>query len=197
MPKVSAEYQAQMGAIDGHNFRRQSGRGTAALEKVCVTRRSKDRIFINIVGWILVNIYLALKYFVWAGEAKKSSAEIQEKIALALINNQWQHEAPTDSPNASPTMPQNDPVHCKKHPLYCSNICKYCHKHKTVYYCSKCSTPSAPKLREDKGRISGADKYQRGGYMHFCRGECFRLHKCGHVPKRRRIKLSQNGELEL
>ena len=58
-PKVSAEYQKQMGAVDGHNFRRQSGRGTASLEKVCVTRSSKDRIFINIVGWVLINMYLA------------------------------------------------------------------------------------------------------------------------------------------
>jgi hypothetical protein len=34
-PKVSSEYQTRMWAIDGHNYRRQSGKSTASLEKVC------------------------------------------------------------------------------------------------------------------------------------------------------------------
>ena len=76
-PKVSSEYQSRMGAIDGHNNRRQSGRGTAPLEKMCVTRNTKDRIFISIVSWVLINIYLIQKHFLWGGADKKSSAELQ------------------------------------------------------------------------------------------------------------------------
>ena len=52
-PMISAEYQDKMGAIDNHNWRRQSGKGTEALERVCVTNSSKDRIFINVV-WVYV-----------------------------------------------------------------------------------------------------------------------------------------------
>ena len=87
-PKVSSEYQRNMGAIDSHNFRRQSGRGTKALEKVCVTRNAKDRVFINIIGWILANIYLAKKHFEWGGLEQKSNVEVQEAVAMALIKNQ-------------------------------------------------------------------------------------------------------------
>jgi hypothetical protein len=79
-----------MGAIDGHNYR-----GTASLEKACVTNDAKNRIFINVVGWALINIYLAKKYFEWGGQDvhKKASAEVQEEaIALALIHNQWLEE---------------------------------------------------------------------------------------------------------
>ena len=72
-PKVSSEYQQQMGAVDAHNFRRQSGRSTASLEKVCVTRNGKDRVFINIVGWILVNVYLAKKHCMWRPRTQKFS----------------------------------------------------------------------------------------------------------------------------
>jgi hypothetical protein len=92
-PKVSAEHQGQMGAIDAsHNYRRQSGKGTASLEKVCVANDTKDRIFINMIGWVLINVYLAKKHFEWGGVPKKTSAEVQEAIALALINNQWLEE---------------------------------------------------------------------------------------------------------
>lgn len=197
-PKVSSEYQPQMGAIDGHNFRRQPGRGAASLEKVCVTRSAKDRIFINIVGWVLVNIYLATKYFVWNGEARKSLAEVQEKVAMSLVNNQWlsegDHEA---SPAESTETPLNDISHCKRHPTYASNLCRHCRKHKTVFYCAQCSNPKAPKLRRDRGRISGAEKHQRGGYMHFCKGECFLRHKCGNVRDRRPRKRPAETHHEL
>jgi hypothetical protein len=91
-PKVSAECQGQMGAIDGHNCRRHSGKGTASLEKVCVTHDTKNRIFINVTGWVLINVYLARKHFQWGGIQKKTSAEAQEAVALALINNQWLEE---------------------------------------------------------------------------------------------------------
>ena len=77
-----------MGAVDGHDCRRQSGKGTASLEKVCVTRDTKDRIFISIVSWVLINIFLLQKFFLWGGKAKKSPGELQEQIAMALINNQ-------------------------------------------------------------------------------------------------------------
>ena len=49
-PKVSSEYQERMGAIDNHNWRRQSSKGVQALEKVWVSRATKDRVFINVVG---------------------------------------------------------------------------------------------------------------------------------------------------
>ena len=184
-PKVSAEYQKQMGAIDAHNFRRQSGKGTASLEKVCVTYNSKDRIFINIVGWILINMYLAKKYFEWGGHPKKSSGEVQEAIALALINNQWYAEHTPTNDADSENEEHNLDEHCIKHPKYNSNTCKHCWKRKTVYTCSKCSNPRTPTKRRDVGRLSGGEKLHRAGYMHFCKGECFREHDCGSVKQRR------------
>ena len=67
-PKVLSEYQTHMGAIDAHNYRRQSGKSVGAMEKICVTRKSKDRIFMSVVSWILININLLQKYFLWGGE---------------------------------------------------------------------------------------------------------------------------------
>ena len=44
-------------------------------------------VFINIVGWVLVNVFIAKKYFAWGGEERKCSAEAQESTAMALIKN--------------------------------------------------------------------------------------------------------------
>ena len=64
-PKVSAEYQFRIGAIDNRNWQRQSGKSVKALERVYVTRSTKGRIFINAVEWIVVNLFLAKKHFVY------------------------------------------------------------------------------------------------------------------------------------
>ena len=61
----------------------------------------------------------------------------------------------------------NDPEHCKKHPLYKQNTCRYCFKHKTIYYCSQCSNPKASRKRKEKGP-KGGDKHTTAGHMHFC-----------------------------
>ena len=86
-----------MGAIDGHNYRRQSSKSTVALEKICVTRNTKDRIFISIVSWVLINIYLLQKFFLWGGGAKKTPSELQEQIAMAMMRNKLLEEADQDA----------------------------------------------------------------------------------------------------
>ena len=88
-PKLSSEYQEKMGCIDGHNYRRQSGKALLPLEKVCITRNTKDRVFINMMSWVLINIYLAKRYFVWGGEESQGPSEVQELVAKALIHNQF------------------------------------------------------------------------------------------------------------
>ena len=190
-PKVSSEYQTRMGAIDGHNYRRQSGKSVGALEKLCVTRSTKDRIFISIVSWILINIFLLQKFFLWGGEEKKGPSELQEQIAMALINNQLYAESRGDldpDDNDEQNAECNNTVDCKKHPDYKQNMCRLCFKHKTVYYCGICSNPTEKKLRKEKGP-KGRAKHTATGYMHFClHGGCFSKHKCGHVAKRRTKK---------
>lgn len=186
-PKMSSEYQYRMGAVDGHNYRRQSGKGTSSLEKICITRNTKDRVFINIVSWILINLYLIKKFFIWGGEAKKNPVEFQEDIAMALIYNQFLSEAQRSSElsNESDDEPQNDPNDCRKHPQYKKNKCKFCYRAKTVFYCAKCSNPQRPKLRKEKGP-KGGTKYTQSGYMHFCRySGCFDKHQCGQISARR------------
>lgn len=174
-----------MGAIDGHNFRRQSGKSTGSFEKICVTRNTKDRVFITIVSWILINIYLLRKYFMWGKEAKKKPGELQEQVAMALINNNLLAETQEDSPCAEDELPLNDMDDCKQHPEYKQRLCRACFNRRTVYYCVKCSDPARKKLRKEKGP-KGSRKYTEVGYMHFCRhGGCFLRHKCGHVRKRR------------
>ena len=126
------------------------------------------------IGWVLVNVALAKKYFCWRGVQERSTAEIQEAIALALINNQWISEWSHNTDCSDDGHEPNDSEDCTQHPLYNSNICRYCRKRKTVYYCRKCSAPKPPKLRRDKGRVNGGIKRQRGGYMHFCKGDCFK-----------------------
>ena len=184
-PKVSSEYQQQMGAVDAHNFRRQSGRSTAPLEKVCVTRRGKDRVFINIVGWILVNIYLAKKYFIWGGEEKKSASEVQEAIAMALINNQFLNEnlnSPEDVTANVRTV--NDPENLVRHPMGKLNLCRQCFRRRSIWICEKCSRPETPRQRRELGP-KGGEKTTHSGYMHFCKKGCYGQHDCGHVRRRR------------
>jgi len=79
----------------------------------------------------------------------------------------------------------NDPKHCTKHPTYNSNRCRYCLQRKTVYTCSNCSKPKPVKKRKDVGYLSGCEKMQQTGYMHFCKGQCFARHACGSVKQRR------------
>ena len=129
-----------------------------------------------------------LSWFLWGEKEKKSRAELQEAIALALINNKLLEEADQDAdPDNENDLPDfyNDPEDCKKHPDYKTNLCRVCYKHNTVYICDKCSVPTEKKLRKEKGK-QGRAKYTQGGFMHFCRhGGCFDKHNCGHVPKRR------------
>jgi hypothetical protein len=66
-PKVPSECQTRTGAIDGHNYRRQSNKRTLALEKVHVTRNTKDRTFTSIASWVLISVYLLQKFFLWGG----------------------------------------------------------------------------------------------------------------------------------
>ena len=105
-----------MGAIDSHNFRWQSGRGTKALKKVCVARNAKDRVFINAVNSVLANIFLAKKYFEWSGMDKTSSAEVQEAVAMSLIKNQWCAEDDNTEDQEANNRPDNNPRDCAKHP---------------------------------------------------------------------------------
>ena len=189
-PKVSSEYQSKMGAIDEHNSRRQSARGIRPLEKVCITRDTKDRIFINLVSWMLINVYLAKKFFVWNGQMRKSHSEVQESIAMALIhNNRYAEEtganAVDEDGNDSDNDVINDPDDCVRHPNYKGNTCKLCGQRRTVYFCRVCSTPKTPIQRADTGP-KGGQKLQHGGYMHFCKGRCFMMHKCGEVPSRKK-----------
>ena len=185
-PKVSSEYQSKMGAIDGHNFRRQSGKGVRPLEKVWVSNDSKDRIFINVVGWVIVNMFLAHQYFIVGGTSKKTATEFQSDVAPALIHNHYLRDAMEPGEvHVDDEGQANDPADCVINPHRKSNWCKVCHNRRTLYMCRKCSKPKAARVRRDKGRAGGL-KYQHDGFMHFCKGTCFARHKCGHVPQRRK-----------
>ena len=78
----------------------------------------------------------------------------------------------------------NDHEDSKKHPRYKSNLCRNCYKHNTVYYCARCSVPTARKLRKEKGP-RGQAKHTEKGYTHFCKNGCFSKHNCGKVSRRR------------
>ena len=192
-PKVSSEYQGRMGAIDGHNYRRQSGKSCGAMEKLCVTRNTKDRIFISIASWILINIYLLQKYFLWGGEAKKGPGELQEQIAMALINNslhkerQVDKEPDPDFPSEGEDEQDNDPLDSVNHPEYKQALCRVCYKHDTVYICKRCSKPGEKKVRCDTGP-KGGERITQLGFMHFCKSGCFDRHRCGSVKSRRTKK---------
>ena len=160
-----------------------------SFEKVCITRNTKDRVFINIISWVLINIYLVKKFFLWHGEEKQSPAELHEAIAMALIENQYYSEhgrvEPVSESISSSDAEENDPAYCVKHPNYKKNKCRYCYKKSTIFICSKCSVPKRPTARKEKGP-KGGEKFTHGGYMHFCKHSgCYAKHNCGHVPFRR------------
>ena len=183
-PKLGSEYQANMGAIDMHNYRRQSGKTLASLEKICITRNTKDRVFINMVSWVLINVFLAKRYFVWAGEELKGPWEVQELIAKALIHNQYLQEDQRTGPRVEDNEDWNDPADLAKHPLKKKNRCRHCFTTRTIYICLACSHPKRPTVRKESGPKGGV-KHTHSGYMHFCKKKCFAAHDCGHVPHRR------------
>ena len=80
----------------------------------------------SIVSWVLINIYLLQKYFVWGGEAKQTPGELQEQIAMALINNSLYKEAMNqeqDPDDDDDPQTFNDPECCQRHPQYKQNTC--------------------------------------------------------------------------
>jgi hypothetical protein len=114
------------------------------------------------------------------GEAteKIAIAIALKKIAIAL--NREQEDVDGDDPETF-----NDPGCCEKHPQCKQNTCRYCYKHKTAHYCSKCSNPKEMNKRKEKGP-KGGDKRATAGHVHFYNhGGCYARHKCGHVSKRR------------
>ena len=82
------------------------------------------------------------------GEEKKSAPEVQEAIAMALINNQFLHEN-LNSPEGvvENVRTVNDPENLVKHPLRKLNMCRQRFKRRGVWICEKCSNPEAPKPR--------------------------------------------------
>jgi hypothetical protein len=156
------------------------GKGTASLEKACVAHDTKDRAFITVTGWALINVCrcLAKKYFQWGEIQKKTSAEVQEAIALALINNQWLEEGSNGTQdNDGDEEEDNNPDHY--------NLCKKCHKHRAVCICTKCGNPKPPTARKGKGRTHGAPKQTMAGCMNFCKNGCFAEHNCGYEQIKR------------
>ena len=157
------------------------------MERVWVSRSTKDRVFISVVGWILVNMYLAKKYFTWAGGTSKnamSATEFQENVATALIHNQHLGEASAEAQGQA-NIGFNDPEDCEKHPKYKGNMCRFCFKRRTIYICTSCSTPGRSLARRETGK-KGGEKWTDPGYMHFCKGDCFSQHQCGKTAKRRK-----------
>ena len=187
-PKVSSEYQDMMGAIDAHNYRRQSGKGARALEDVCVTNDAKDRVFINTIAWVTVNMFLAKKQFVWGGVERQTSAEFQAAVAQCLINNQhYREEVEFASTSSASTVDElrNDPADCVRNPHGKANKCRVCGQRRTVWVCRKCSRPKPMRNRRDlKG--NGQPKTHNAGFLHFCRKVCFANHVCGQVPFRKK-----------
>ena len=194
-PKVGSEYQAMMGAIDMHNYFRQARSSVSVLpfEVVCVTNDSTHRIVINIVGLGFVQIYITL--YTWDAarcpRGKKTRREVQNDTAMALVNNQYvleeleQEMQQTEGAASQRTKDE----HLQQHPNKNWNLCKQCFTHRSMYYCTMCSNPGKVKRRKDKGGKDrqGGRKRSRPGYNHFCkRGNCFDLHKCDAVQKRRR-----------
>ena len=103
------------------------------LEKVWASNDSKGRIFINVIGWVAVNMYLAHQYFVRGGKAQKTAAPFQVEAAHAMLNNPYLYEAMDqgESPDRSED-DDNDPADCVINPRRKSNWCKYCHNHRTL-----------------------------------------------------------------
>ena len=119
------------------------------------------------------------------GEEKKSASEVQEAIAMALINNQFLHEN-LNSPEGvvENVRAVNGPENLVKHPLQKLNMRRQCFKRRSVWICEKCSNPEAPKPRREVGP-KGGEKASHLGYMHFCREGRYAQHDCGDVRRRR------------
>ena len=123
------------------------------------------------------------------GEAKKAPGEVQEQIAIALINGQLHTEAKQEQEDDGDELHQfNDPADCKTHPQHKQNNCRFCFNHKAIYHFSKCRNPKERKKREEKGP-KGGDKHTTTGHVRFCNhGGCCAKHACGHVKARRAKK---------
>jgi hypothetical protein len=168
-----------MDSVDEHNYMRQGGVGSAAMESTWVTKTSKapTHIFISkVLALVEVNVYLAACHFAPQKVNDKSHADVKEELAMALINNSWLAESEQNA--QAPTQvsaADNDLRYFKKHPnpktrLQCKGRNGNCGV-RTTFICSKCSAPRAEKTSSDGKRILS-------GYVAMCRG-CYKSHPCG------------------
>ena len=66
----------------------------------------------------MINIYLIQKYFMWGGQEKETTAEMQEQIAMALINNAQFLESMRDGDMSDDEIRPNGPLNCVRHPNF-------------------------------------------------------------------------------
>ena len=144
-----------------------------------MTKSTKDWIFINAVGWIIVNLFLVKKHFVYGKsevpetDKSETASEFQEKVAMALIKNQRLTEAPIRPTPDGNTI--NNLESCVKHPKHKPNLCKFCYQRRTVYICNVCSNPGRSKVRKERSS-KGNVKMTDPGFNHYCKGGCFTQH---------------------
>ena len=73
-------------AVDNHNNLRHS---LPSLEDSWVTQRWEIRVFTFLLAITEVNIYLAMRYFVWTSDEAMTLVAFRRMLSNALINNHW------------------------------------------------------------------------------------------------------------
>jgi hypothetical protein len=73
-------------AVDDHNNLRHS---LPSLEDSWTTTRWEIRVFTFLLALTEVNIYLAMRYFVWTSDEAMTLVAFRRKLSAALIDNHW------------------------------------------------------------------------------------------------------------
>jgi hypothetical protein len=170
-----------------------------------ITHDPSFRFFTNVLLMVVVNAVCALLYFCPSRFESDTKAEVQEQVAMALINNPYLTEEAAVFAAAEADV--SDKGKYQKRVDQKRNICSMCEK-KTIWFCTVCSKPKAHTPRTfgiAKGKggniAAGKEKSFITGYVHVCsKGTCWSDHACpepGVHPSSNRKRSRKAGASDL
>ena len=195
-PVVSAEYQHEMGAIDTDNKDRHRF-------YLMITHSPTFRFFLNVLLMVVVNVVNALLFFCPGKFSGCSKYEMQEKVAVALINNPFipEDQSALDSGNEADDDDEEGDGKFVKGPK--QGKCMHCSR-TSKYRCRECSKPVTTTVKHKKASGKGG-RVKRGSTTRVT-GQCWVCTRCQAIPnkhvcskfhKRKRTRASADDDDEV
>lgn len=180
-PMVLNDFTLAQPTIDRHNRYRQH---ILAMEKRLVTNNFSFRFFTTVLGFIVVNAFLAHRYF---NDANADFKSLMDRLALKLMNNPDAESPTTDS---SPSNGRKSPADSSEagdhHLMHLKHVegitwkpglqqrCVMCNA-KTVWVCAECSDGPTALVPLCSQYTCSRAKGEKGSVTQH---KCLELHSC-------------------